>query len=71
MTNVLPNRIKEILEKVLNQGYTQPVRDLRQDLVDIYQQVLNTTQARQQRRLNVVPAFSLLSSSHILLLRLH
>jgi hypothetical protein len=33
----LPNRVKEILEQVLNQGYTQ-IRDLRQDLAQLYQQ---------------------------------
>lgn len=36
----LPNRVKEILEQALNQGYTQ-ARDLRKDLEEIYQQ-LNT-----------------------------
>ena len=45
----LPNRIKEILEKVLNQGYTQ-VRDLRQDLIQIYQQVSNTAQTANNGR---------------------
>ena len=34
----LPNQLKTILEQILNQGYTQ-VRDIRQDLLDIYQQL--------------------------------
>lgn len=34
----LPNRVKEILEQVLHQGYSQ-MRDLRNDLVQVYQQV--------------------------------
>jgi serine/threonine protein kinase len=34
----LPNRVKEILEQVLNQGYSQ-VRDLRSDLAELYDQL--------------------------------
>ncbi len=34
----LPKRLKEIVEQTLNQGYTQ-VRDLRQDLADIYERI--------------------------------
>ncbi len=34
----LPNRVKEILEKVLNQGYAQ-VKDLRIDLAELYEQM--------------------------------
>ena len=34
----LPNQLRTILEQTLNQGYTQ-VRDIRQDLMDIYQQL--------------------------------
>lgn len=34
----LPNQLRAILERTLNQGYTH-VRDLRQDLLDIYQQL--------------------------------
>jgi len=34
----LPNQLRTILEQTLNQGYTQ-VRDLRQDLLGIYQQL--------------------------------
>lgn len=34
----LPNQLRTILEQALNQGYTQ-VRDLRQGLLDIYQQL--------------------------------
>lgn len=34
----LPNRVKEILEQALNQGYTN-FRDLRQDLATLYQQM--------------------------------
>jgi serine/threonine protein kinase len=34
----LPNQLRAILEKTLNQGYTQ-VRNLRQDLLEIYQQL--------------------------------
>ena len=37
----LPNRVKEILEQVLNQGYTQ-VRDLRADLAELYEQIPDT-----------------------------
>jgi serine/threonine protein kinase len=37
----LPNQLRAILEKTLNQGYTQ-VRDLRQDLLEIYQQLPET-----------------------------
>jgi serine/threonine protein kinase len=37
----LPNQIRAILESALNQGYTQ-VRDLRQDLLNIYQQITGT-----------------------------
>jgi serine/threonine protein kinase len=37
----LPNQLRTILEQTLNQGYTQ-VRDLRQDLLDIYQQLPGT-----------------------------
>ena len=33
----LPNRVKEILEQVLNQGYTH-VRELQQDLAQVYEQ---------------------------------
>jgi hypothetical protein len=38
----LPNRVKEILEQVLNQGYTQ-IRDLQQDLAQVYAQIPDTT----------------------------
>jgi hypothetical protein len=34
----LPNQLRTILEQTLNQGYTQ-VRDIRQDLLGIYQQL--------------------------------
>jgi len=34
----LPNRVKEILEQVLNQGYTQ-VKDLRSDLAELFDQM--------------------------------
>ena len=34
----LPNQVKEILEKVLDQGYAQ-IRNLRIDLVQVYQQI--------------------------------
>jgi serine/threonine protein kinase len=34
----LPNRIKEILEKVLSEGYAS-IRDLRQDLYQVYEQI--------------------------------
>ncbi len=34
----LPNRVKEILEQVLNQGYTH-FRELRKDLVEVYEQI--------------------------------
>jgi len=37
----LPNQLRAILEQTLNQGYTQ-VRDLRQDLLGIYQQLPGT-----------------------------
>ncbi|MFZ2096150.1 MAG: hypothetical protein WAV05_05875 [Anaerolineales bacterium] len=37
----LPNQLRTILEKTLNQGYTE-VRDIRQDLLDIYQQIPGT-----------------------------
>ncbi len=37
----LPNQLRTILEQTLNQGYTQ-VRDIRQDLLDIYQQLSGT-----------------------------
>ena len=37
----LPNQLRTILEQTLNQGYTQ-VRDLRQDLLGIYQQLPGT-----------------------------
>jgi serine/threonine protein kinase len=37
----LPNQLRNILEATLNQGYTQ-VRDLRKDLLDIYQQLPGT-----------------------------
>ena len=37
----LPNRVKEILEQVLNQGYGQ-VRDLRADLAALYDQISGT-----------------------------
>ncbi len=37
----LPNQLRTILEQTLNQGYTQ-VRDLRQDLFGIYQQLPGT-----------------------------
>jgi len=40
----LPIRIKEILEQVLNQGYTQ-VKDLRADLVQVYEQAPSVVQA--------------------------
>lgn len=34
----LPNQVKEILEKVLDQGYAQ-IKNLRIDLVQVYQQI--------------------------------
>lgn len=34
----LPNQLRSVLKQALNQGYTQ-VRDIRQDLVDIYEQL--------------------------------
>jgi len=37
----LPNQLRTILEQTLNQGYTQ-VRDIRQDLIGIYQQLRGT-----------------------------
>ncbi|MCU0485552.1 MAG: hypothetical protein MUC85_05515 [Anaerolineales bacterium] len=37
----LPNQLRTILERTLNQGYTQ-VREIRQDLLDIYQQLPGT-----------------------------
>jgi serine/threonine protein kinase len=37
----LPNQLRTILEKTLNQGYTQ-VRNIRQDLLEIYQQLPGT-----------------------------
>lgn len=37
----LPNQLRTILEQTLNQGYTQ-VRDIRQDLLSIYQQLSGT-----------------------------
>ena len=37
----LPNQLRTILERTLNQGYTQ-VSDLRQDLLEIYQQLPGT-----------------------------
>ena len=37
----LPNQLRSILEQILNQGYTQ-VRDVRQDLLEIYQQLPRT-----------------------------
>jgi serine/threonine protein kinase len=37
----LPNQLKTILEQILNQGYTQ-VRDLRRDLLGIYEQLPGT-----------------------------
>jgi serine/threonine protein kinase len=39
----LPIRVKEVLEQVLNQGYTR-VKDLRADLVQIYEQVPDLVQ---------------------------
>ena len=38
----LPNQVKEILDQVLNQGYTQ-VKKLRADLVDLYEQIPEST----------------------------
>jgi serine/threonine protein kinase len=43
----LPVRVKELLEQVLNQGYTQ-VRDLRLDLVQVYQQVPDLNQGPEE-----------------------
>jgi hypothetical protein len=37
----LPNRVKEILEKVLGEGYAT-IRDLRQDLVEVFEQLPET-----------------------------
>jgi hypothetical protein len=37
----LPNRVKEILEQVLHQGYSQ-IKDLRNDLLQVYQQIPDT-----------------------------
>jgi len=42
----LPNQLKTILEQILNQGYTQ-VRDIRQDLLGIYQQLPGTDKNSQ------------------------
>ena len=39
----LPNQLKNILEQILNQGYTQ-VRDIRKDLVALYSQFSSTAQ---------------------------
>ncbi|MEJ2266788.1 MAG: hypothetical protein P8X95_25370 [Anaerolineales bacterium] len=39
----LPNLVKETLEQVLNQGYTH-IRDLRKDLVQIYEQMPDRAQ---------------------------
>jgi hypothetical protein len=43
----LPNRVKEILEQVLNHAYTQ-VKDLRQDLAQVYQQAPEPVQDRMK-----------------------
>ncbi len=43
----LPVRVKELLEQVLNQGYTQ-IRDLRVDLVQVYQQVPDLNQGPEE-----------------------
>lgn len=40
----LPNRIKEIIEQALTQGYTL-VRDLQADLTEVYERLTTTTQA--------------------------
>jgi ribulose kinase len=39
----LPNLVKELLEQVLNQGYTH-IRDLQTDLVQVYEQVSSHSQ---------------------------
>jgi len=39
----LPNQVRDVLERVLNQGYTQ-VGEIRQDLLVIYQQLPGTNQ---------------------------
>jgi paraquat-inducible protein B len=44
----LPNRGKEILEKVLNQGYTV-FRELRQDLVQVLEQIPDPLHAIDQK----------------------
>jgi serine/threonine protein kinase len=43
----LPNQVKEILEQVLNQGYTH-IRDLRKDLVQIYEQMPDPAQVQDK-----------------------
>jgi hypothetical protein len=42
----LPNRVKEILEQTLRQGYLY-ARDLRQDLEEVYQQIPDSAQDTQ------------------------
>lgn len=42
----LPVRVKELLEQILNQGYTL-VKDLRQDLLQVYQQVPELNQGAE------------------------
>lgn len=44
----LPNRVKEILEQVLNQGYTV-FRELRQDLVQVLEQIPDPLHAIDQK----------------------
>jgi hypothetical protein len=43
----LPNRVKEILEQVLNRGYTI-FRDLRQDLQQVLEQIPDQLHASEQ-----------------------
>ncbi|MEJ2352744.1 MAG: hypothetical protein P8Y03_23400 [Anaerolineales bacterium] len=43
----LPNQVKVILEQVLNQGYTH-IRDLRKDLVQIYEQMPDPAQGQNK-----------------------
>lgn len=46
----LPNRVKEILEGVLNQGYTI-FRDLRQDLLQVLEQIPDPLHASDQQQI--------------------
>lgn len=43
----LPNRVKEMLEQVLQRGYSQ-IRDLRMDLAQVYQQIPDSAQGTNE-----------------------